>query len=292
MNKPYTQPASERNHLAITANSDVSAAIAAGTALAAKQEVDGNPFLTVPSDYKVEDLERFRDWPNRRRGLVQFADAGSFIRYVKEEIDALTRGGDDEGILNKCRIYGRRTEAPAFKAVLNDHGHTAGWGDHIASYQCPVTVEWAKWTKNNGVVMTQTAFATFIEDNAPDCVLPPSAEMIEIARSIEAKKSANFTKSIRLADGSNEFSYEETIDATAGKGKFSVPDVFTLGIKPLDGLDAFELQARLRYRIASGGVLSMWYDLVRPHKVMEAAVNDVWKQIEEGTGLTIFHGVF
>ena len=48
--------------------------------------------------------------------------------------------------------------------------------------------------------------------------------------------------------------------------------------------------ARLRYRIADQGKLTMWFDLLRPHKVLEDAVREVWHQIQTETGLTILNG--
>lgn len=50
-----------------------------------------------------------------------------------------------------------------------------------------------------------------------------------------------------------------------------------------------ELEARLRYRIDEGR-LAFWYDLLRPHKVLENAVMDVWKEISDQTKQEIFHG--
>lgn len=40
----------------------------------------------------------------------------------------------------------------------------------------------------------------------------------------------------------------------------------------------------------NNGVLKIWYELVRPHKVLEAAFRAVWAQIEEQTGTKILLG--
>lgn len=34
----------------------------------------------------------------------------------------------------------------------------------------------------------------------------------------------------------------------------------------------------------------MWYEIIRAHKILEDAVNEVWREIEHKTGLTIFNG--
>lgn len=83
--------------------------------------------------------------------------------------------------------------------------------------------------------MNQADFARFIEDNAPDIASPPAADMIEISRSLEAKKKVNFASAIRLDNGKTEFTYEEDIEGTAAKGRLQVPQVFTIGIPVPEG---------------------------------------------------------
>lgn len=235
------------------------------------------PFVIVPNQHRVEDLEKLLPRPTRARGNTTLRDAKSFIRYVNTQ--------KEEG----TRIFGT-VEPPKFVAVFNDHLQDgAGWRDHTATYACPLSIEWATWKGKNGVKMSQEAFAQFIEDNSPDCVDPPSADMIEISRSLEAKKAVNFAQSVRLPNGQHELTYEETVTGTAAKGRLSVPEVFSIGIPVLEGGGRYEVNARLRYRI-DGGKLSMWFDLERPHKVLEDAVDGVRYQIEEGTSLEIFNG--
>lgn len=49
------------------------------------------------------------------------------------------------------------------------------------------------------------------------------------------------------------------------------------------------VEARLRYRIADKGVLVLWYDLVRPHKIVEDAANEVGEAIHTALDRTIFN---
>lgn len=257
--------------------SELGAALAEAKNAQAADGLVSAPFVVVPEGFAIKDLERLFDAPYRRSGTTVYRDAASFCAAVK--LDA------GEG----TRIYGNPLE-PSFKAVFNDHGIVPGWRDHIATYSCPKAVEWVTWHGSNKHVMTQEQFAQFIEDNAPDCVAPPAAEMIEIARTLEATKKVNFASGIRLSNGQNELTYEETISGTAGKGKFVVPELFTIGIAVLEGGDKYAINARLRYRIADGGKLTIWYALERPHKVLEDAGKDVWRGIAETTGFAILNG--
>ena len=115
--------------------------------------------------------------------------------------------------------------------------------------------------------------------------------MLEISRTLEAKKKVNFASAIRLDNGQNQFTYEEEISGTAQKGQLQIPEEFTIGIPVLEGGASYAVDARLRYRIAEGGKLTMWFELIRAHKVVENAAAEVWSQIEAETGLKVFNGI-
>lgn len=237
----------------------------------------GKPYVIAPAGYVVHDMEGSLPAPTRARGTTTLTDASSFIDYV--------------GTLKseQTRLYGQ-ANPPKFTAVFNDHGGTAGWQDHRAVYACPLSVEWREWTTKSGQSMTQEAFAKFIEDNTPDIVTPPAADMLEIARTLEAKKKVNFASGVRLDNGATEFTYEEDIQGTAAKGRLQVPQTFTIGVSVMENGPRYAVTARLRYRIGDKGALSLWFDLERPHKIVEDAAREAREQIAEGTGLRVFSG--
>lgn len=256
----------------------VQAAINAGLTMAEIRTIENVPFVVVPEGATVESLERYLSKPARKSGIVTLRDTKSFIMYV----NAHKSQGTD--------IYGNY-QKPCFTAVLNDHAvDYPGWKDHRAQYNCPQSIEWQTWTRSNKGTMSQEQFAQFIEDNLPDIAQPPAAEMLEISRTLEAKKKVNFASGIRLSNGQNELTYEESISGTAGKGKFVVPEMFVIGIPVLEGGARYAVEARLRYRIGEKGNLTMWYELVRSHKIMEDAVKAVCEEIETQTELKILNG--
>jgi uncharacterized protein YfdQ (DUF2303 family) len=250
-----------------------------GAALAAPVDAHGGtPYVALPEGYSVHDLERLLPEPARHRGNVALGDCESFVAYVKRNATAETA------------IYGS-LNPPGFQAVFNDHAPgLPGWRDHTAAYSCPLSVEWKTWAAVDGSARNQADFATFIEDNAPDLVSPPAADMLEIARTLEAKKKVNFASAVRLDNGQVDFTFEEQIEGTAAKGKLQIPQTFTIGIPVLEGGPRYAVTARLRYRIGDKGALTLWYDLERPHKTMEAAAKEVWAAIKDGTGLPMFNG--
>ena len=241
-------------------------------------EPDAKPYAVVPVGYVLHDLEPTLQNPVRARGTTALRDLASFVAFLSYLPSDATR------------LYGQ-LNPPKFKAIFNDHtSEGPGWRDHIATYDCPLSVEWMAWKGADGKVMTQADFATFVEDNSPDIAKPAAADMIEISRTLEAKKKVNFASGIRLDNGQTEFTYEEQIDGTAAKGRLQIPQTFTIGIPVLEGGPRYAVNARLRYRIGEKGALSLWYDLERPHKIVEDAAREVWTAIETGTGLRIFNG--
>lgn len=250
----------------------------AGASMGFHKQIDKNctPYAVIPDGYKLEDLEHTLPMPLRKRATVMLNDAASFVAYFKKQQDT------------NSTIYGR-LNPPSFLAVLDDHSDTPGWRQHQAIYACPLSVEWKTWTSKNINQMNQAQFAQFIEDNLPDIVHPTGSDMLEISRSLEAKKKVNFASGIRLSNGQTELTYEEEVQGTAAKGKLNIPEIFMIGIPVLEGGQRYRVEARLRYRIAEGRLL-MWYDLVRPHKILEDAAMQVWEEISKETGREIFNG--
>lgn len=255
----------------------------------------GHEFAILPPGYTAQSIEHMRGTPSRAKGTTHVNDAASFVHLVNSQKTP------------RLRIYGQLydqngRQAPRFIAVLNDHMDTnqpepvpafahAGWQDHRISYACPLSTEWKTWTAAHKKVMKQAEFAQFVEDNLPDVINPAAAEMLEIARTLEARKGVNFKSGIRLQNGDQQFTFEETTEAKAGeKGHLSVPEKFEIAIPVFEGAATRNLiAARLRYRI-DNGKLDMWYDLERHHKDLEAAMRDLWQEIATGCRTTVING--
>lgn len=222
----------------------------------------------VPKGYELHDLEQYLDNPVRMKERHAFHDVESFILYCSDFRAGFTNG--------ESRMFGSKVNS-TFTAIFD----YTGWGEHTAKYTCPLSEEWKRWSGMSGKQTTQQQFAQFIEDNLPDVIEPEGAAMLEISRTLEAKKNVNFISNTRLRDSTVDFVFEEKVEATAQKGSIKIPEVFKIKIPVYDNGEPHVLQAKLRYRL-EGGKLSIWYELDRAHKVMEAAFQAVRKQIEDG----------
>lgn len=245
---------------------------------------DSVPFITTVSSSGATSqvsLEQFLLRPAVVRASVAVNDVDSFNAYVNKY-----RRSENDRLI----IFADVTETGAsFLAVLDyihDGSCMADRGDHRVSYTCKPTPEWARWTAFNKKQMSQLDFAQFVEDNAPDFVDPSSAEMQEIALTLEAKTDGEFSSAARLQNGSFRLRYNETVTAKAGEnGNVDIPSTFTIGIAPFVGFAPWKIEARLRYRI-NGGKLLFWYELVRTHKVIELAAKEVIDKITTATAVT------
>lgn len=268
-------------------------AIAAGMALSQPRSIKAPPdsskaFQVVPKGYVIKDLESLMPAPARRTGSITVMDIASFIDVINDYKDAGTRL---YGI--KPRVErGKSTAEPTMVAVFDDHdGKASGWGQFRAMYSMPMSFEWGEWSLRNGNPLTQEALAAFMEDRYLDVIEPSAADMLEVSRSISAVRNATFKKAVHLTSGSNQFAYEDSTMASAGaSGTITVPETFAIAVPVFQGGQRFRVNARLRYRLDNNGRLALWFDLIEPHRVIEEAVNDVWKVVAEKTGQRIVHG--
>ena len=242
------------------------------------RHINGHPFVVLAEGQNIASLEHLLATPMRKQGSIVVQDQNSFIAVFRRHADEDTS------------IYADR-EKGTFRAVFNDSINSPGWNDHYCSYTCPKSNEWQIWTKNDGRRMTQAEFALFIEQNLVDIIEPVRADMLEISRTLQAKKKASFSSSIRLSDGSHQFSYEEDIRGTTTNGKLEIPETFKLGLPVFLNGQAYEIEARLRYRINKENQLEMWYELIRSYDIHEDAFNGVHEAISEETGQYIINAV-
>lgn len=220
--------------------------------------------------------------PARKTGTVKLTEAPSFSFYVNDHKD------------NEATSLWADRDAGRIVAVLNGHvkNHDdAGWGDHRAVLTLRKSPAWVAWTEASGKMIPQVKFAEFLEDRAGDVVTPDHATLLEVATSIEGTKGAAYKSGVRLDNGEIQFRYEETVAAKAGqRGDLTIPSSIELGIAPFDGMDAYKVSARFRYRIGDDGVLYLGVVLDRPEDVLRSAFSQVLQDVELVTGLAVMHG--
>lgn len=243
----------------------------------------GNPFVIIKTtnndgktiDEHVQSIEELLPNPIRKTANTRFTRPESFTQYVQFH-----------KVTGQTSIYIDDTDSLRVTAIINDHqigsNGVANWGDHQATYRPEFSREWLTWKNANGTKARQAEFAQFIEKNLLDIAQPAGADLLEIVKTLEAKKSVKYKSGVRLDNGDTLFQYEETTDSKAGeKGQFAIPQTVTLAIPVFKGGDPYQLDANFRYRIEDGN-LSMWLELVRPHKILEHAMESIVQKFIEG----------
>jgi uncharacterized protein YfdQ (DUF2303 family) len=231
--------------------------------------------------------EAMLDRPLRKKALVKLTDADSFIDYV-------TRHGD----LQECTIWceaNYKAGKVAFIGILNDHSpstYPPAWRDHRAKFTPDFSEEWQRWFGNTKTAFSQTDFAVFIEDNIKDIRSvdgsPTGAQMLDMALTFEANQDLRFKSAIRLQSGGVSMSFTQDDDKQTVQ-KMQVFDRFTLGFPVFWNSEAYQVDARLRYRVREGK-LTFWYELIRADKVLEAATKTLIEYIRGKTGNAFFFG--
>jgi uncharacterized protein YfdQ (DUF2303 family) len=237
-----------------------------------------HPIAIVPPGHQLQSVEDFAKAPYRRRGKVTLHDAESFIAFVN-------RFEDDHSLVFAD------SKKVAFRAVLNYHESgpegNPRHSDWQAIFTLRLTEDWTRWIGMNKRAVSQVEFAQFLEDNLLNIAEPAGTDILSLATHLQVHKDVAFRSNVRLQDGMTQFLYEES-DAT--RGEMRLPPMMILGIIPFDGSPSYRVEARLRYRVNEGR-LTLWYDLVRPDRVVDTAFADVEKEIREGLPETvILHG--
>lgn len=284
---------------------EASACIAAGEAIerhrsTAKKPPEllhGSSYLILRDGAGNERIEYIKDQfinPTFRKGTVKLEDGKSFIAYVARHGTANTA------------IYARQSPAK-FVAVIDEHPPSsdsgdatqpttlaAQWRQFRAEFTPSLSNEWETWTELDRKPFDSTEkFAFFLEDNAPDVIEPSGAELIEVALNFRVNQDVRYSAAQRLNDGHIEMAFQNIVNAEAqgAAGKVRIPELFKIEIPVFAGIDCrtYQVDARFRYRLKDNG-LKLWYELVRPHKVLELAFNDLWAEIGDGTKKDILLG--
>ena len=236
------------------------------------------PFVFWPREQKVISLERLLERPLRKRGVVKVNDYLSFISYVSRHKQPGTE------------IFMSMSESGGgFTAVLDWHvagngvedAKGARWGEHVCEFKCEHSPEWKRWLGSSGDAMTQLEMAQFIEDNMMDIIEPEAARMLEVVKTLEATQGVEFKSLVRLNNGDRGLHYQHVTAAKAGQmGDIEIPEKFLLRIPVFGNGLAYGVLCRFRYRIRDGA-LTLSYEVVRPHKVVETALVDARTAITE-----------
>lgn len=248
------------------------------------REVSTGIFLVPDGDGAIEvldaigEIEKYADRPRRKTGTYKVTLDDHLREYLSKHAIPETEMWAD-------------VDNATVTAVINAPGGTApGWSDHRIVLQLRHTDDWRDWTGSDKKMVSQTEFAEFIEQHAPNIVSPDAATMLELAQTFKAATKVDFESSRRIKSGETQLVYRENMEATAGrKGEVAIPDEIKIGIEVYEGGVAYGVTARFRYRIVDGNLL-LGYVLSRPRDVLRDAFGAICDHLADETGLPIWQG--
>jgi uncharacterized protein YfdQ (DUF2303 family) len=301
---------------AIDCGNDAQSIIAATERLAGAEKIfvdhpygpkwtQGVPLAVLPKGKRVCSLKPLLDEyataPDRITGTATLRDEDSFIAHVLEMR------------LPTTRIFANPDAAsPSLTAVYDYHAvdgenQQPAFGVHRAYWPLELSKEWKAWIGAAGKSMSPTEFAEFLEKHVPDVYwgdqhsdytktlisqlelrLATPSSLIALSRNLAVNVDVQVRQAQTLASGEIAITYVE--QHKDGEGlPIKVPNAFLIAIPVILGGPAYQLLARLRYRIREGKV-SWAYDLHRVDIAFDAAVKEICERVQMETDRTVFLG--
>lgn len=227
----------------------------------------------------VDSLPQYAERAVNERTVT---NAESFIAYVNRHGDRQTEIWADQ---TRSRVVG----------VLDAHADVDHESDRFGHEKHRVTLAlehtpaWKAWVEGQGL-KRQIEFAEHVEEYTENVVKPSSAELLEIAQTLQGARKAEFTSGQRLSNGEVQFRYVEDVQGKAGKnGDLTIPEEFELGLAPYVGGSAYKVIAKLRWRLEGGNVL-IGYKLIGLDRILEDAFMEMVGDITEGVEFPVLNG--
>lgn len=232
------------------------------------QTADGRQFLIVPEGHSMADVTDPHGMVIPAPGRIA---QGVTVQSVDSLVEYASRFRTDDTILFAD------IERNRIVAALDFHGpDKAAHVEHLATMDLPFSVEWKAWGDIDNKLMSQIAFARFIEENDADIAAPSGADLLEVIRDIHAVRTADFRQAVRT--NTDAESFELTVDtetrSRSGNTKLELPKRFELRIPVYFGGETVTLFANLRFDIVENKLV-LGVALHRAEHVRQA----VFKQI-------------
>lgn len=251
----------------------------------------------TPEIFNVRPLfECWRDKPDRKRGTAQSQTLESF--------NALTnRHKTPDSVIFADTDW----QKPSLTAVIDYHPVAGGAdnGAHRVIYQFPLSEQWKAWVAKNGILMSQTDFAAFIEDRIADLAsasedhkrdlestfgtrVANPAELMQLSRGLQINVDSTVRNVQNLQTGEVQIAFDETHKDGDGK-PIRVPGLFVLNIAPFFMGENSVIPVRLRYRVKDGKI-TWFYQIYRPDLYVTERVRADLTEVATATGLPTFEG--
>lgn len=264
--------------------------LAAGLAPVLIPAAEGREYVALPTGNGAYKLEQITS-PNKAEVLlpksviqhVQLQTTSSMIEYVNRFKNADTVLFAD---INSNSILAILDYHNAPEANLNTAGKegvnlsskaSAQLNTHRAQLHLPFSQEWITWSDQSGSLLSHVDFATFIEENGVDVVVPDGASLLEMCRDLQVKAGMKVNSSIRHGDTTN-FEFQKGDDVTT-KENMQLPVSITLQIPVYFGEESVSINAFIRRKVIDGRLM-LGFVLSRAENIRQAEFQKIVGDIE------------
>jgi uncharacterized protein YfdQ (DUF2303 family) len=242
---------------------------------AARERADKERLLSAPG-------------PDRRKGVANHQSLASLIAHAnrfKDEHSAVWASAENQ-------------EA-SLTVVFNYHstGHDGRprWGDHRATYDCPLSSAWKAWGGGAVREFTQEGLAKFLEQHDYELAqgtlpnsekAPPPATLLTLADTLETYSTSKVKKEKDKATGRVRLSLEDD----RGVASAAPPPSFLILIPIFEDSEAELLEVRLRVRVEKDGSAIFTLQIHDAERKWRASYQKVLDTVINKTGLPVYEG--
>jgi len=253
------------------------------------RKISDSPFVIVPEETKVVELENLLPAPLRKKGKTFVYDLNSFARYIQ-----------DYGHPERTAIFSGLTYpledgscAPEYfiEAILDFHQKEtgeAGWCQHRVVYILRESFEFSSWKEKNDLKTSQKNFALFMEDRIDDVVDPPGIKFLEMIKSLQATQTQRCNSIINTDTGDVRFEFDKTTVSRA-PGEVEIPKRLRIAIPVFDGCEKIAFDVKIRHELKDGNLVFS-FEFFNFHASVRDAIKRVYESIESKTKMKPFIG--
>jgi len=233
----------------------------------------------------VDEREALLPYPTSDAGVATMHDMDSFLRYWQEHSQP------------HSRIYAEMLPTVRFTGIIDEHvaKDRPGWREHQVVYAPTLSNEWKSWSSQDRKDFSNNEdLAYFIEDRLPDISQPPAEDFLAMITTFRVDENRHWNNDVKLSNGKVDFSFRKLVDGSAmdsSGGRMEIPEKFVLKIPVFSGINVpmYEVETRFRWRSRDGRI-SMRYEMVRTHKVLEKAFVELLDRVKHDTAGQLLFG--
>jgi uncharacterized protein YfdQ (DUF2303 family) len=238
---------------------------------------EGGKIVVLPDGYRLQHIPPLDEPLTHIKESPHFSEHASFVEYLKKY------SRDDTCIFANQSLNN-------LTAVIDYHGkNLPAHCDHVAHCNLSYADQWVELNKISELYVKHVDFAEFIEENAQYIYAPSSAEVLEMARSLQIKQTVEFASAVNLENGAVQIKYMEEQDGK-GRGDIEVPRILTFGLPVFTGSDAVKVTAFLRTRIANR-TLNVTLKVNNKNDIIRHEFQRIAAEIKNETGVPVYFGL-